>query len=172
MCIRDYRLWKLNKYPTLEHFNFDLKIIRYQSHWEELSSLAASQAILFIIEIYVRHRHHRGRCSLSIIPGICVCQSRRYGRALGGTGQPPESAVLALDGRAIKTFFLTDNWRACHQSHLLFDDVEQCCPTFFEPRHIFYFYKILGHTTNQNDTKWHPKTVHMRLDDLYYNTYS
>ena len=48
----------------------------------------------------------------------------------------------------------------------------QCFPNFFEPRHIVYIYKILGHTTNQNDTKSHSNTVHIRLDDLYYNTYS
>lgn len=37
----------------------------------------------------------------------------------------------------------------------LFEDcvLMRCFSTFFEPWHIFYIGKILGHTTNQNDTK-------------------
>ena len=50
---------------------------------------------------------------------------------------------------------------AANCSNLLASWLMQWFSTFFEPQHTFYIYKILGHTTNQNEIKRHNNTVHI-----------
>ena len=85
--ISDYMMWRLNKY--FWEFQLWFEKCRYQSHWEQLSSPAASQALqksiipdICVCNWHLTHWMHPGHCAPSIIPRICVCHLLHHGHSI------------------------------------------------------------------------------------------